>query len=110
MQYSIDVINSYKNKGLPIKIETNFGNDIELKYNERILNIIKLNFEAYKVEFNSIEILTYLDEKTNFLLNDIELAKKSLKNVSNYSFCLISLNQISDKIQDFYSEKTTKNN
>ena len=38
------------------------------------------------------------------------LAKKSLKNVSNYSFCLISLNQISDKIQDFYSEKTTKNN
>ena len=32
MQYSIDVINSYKNKGLPIKIETNFGNDIELKY------------------------------------------------------------------------------
>jgi hypothetical protein len=106
MQYSFDVVKSFKKKGLPIKVETNFPNDIDIKYNERILEIIKINFEAYKIEFNSVEILTYLDEKTNSLLNDIEFAQKSLLDTSNYNFCFIYLKQISNKVQDYFSNKT----
>ena len=106
MQYSFDVVKSFKKKGLPIKVETNFPYDIDIKYNERILEIIKINFEAYKIEFNSVETLTYLDEKTNSLLNDIEFAQKSLLDTSNYNFCFISLKQISNKVQDYFSNKT----
>jgi len=107
MQYSFDVVKSYKKKGLPIKVETNFPNDIDIKYNERILEIIKINFEAYKIEFDSVDTLTYLDEKTNLLLSNIEFAQKSLLNESNYNFCFISLKQISNKVQDYFSNKTT---
>lgn len=106
MQYSFDVVKSYKKKGLPIKVETNFPNDIDIKYNERILEIIKINFEAYKIEFNSVNTLTYLGEKTNSLLSNIEFAQKSLLNASNYNFCFISLKQISNKVQDYFSNKT----
>lgn len=109
---SIDILLNLREKGFHIPDNNYYYilEQVKITANERILTIIKDKFNSFRIECANSSSENFITNSATELLNQVEMAQKILTDASNYNFTKISLDQLSQKIQDAYSEIVSKIN
>lgn len=110
---SFDLL-SKKNHLLIAVPDFNYGyflDQLKIDFNDKILLFFKGEFENLKKELTGSNDEKYMTAYTSHLLNEIEKTGNYwIEEASNFNFVRVSLDQLSQKIQDFYSESVSKIN
>lgn len=85
-----------------------FITQLKIDFNDKILFFFKKEFSLFKNEINNISDINHITKYTSSIITEIERCYNAIIcDAANFNFVRISLDQLSHKIQDQYSDRIT---